>query len=197
MDNSKYYSLSKNNNIIVKVSSTDSDAEFFSKRGFEDKVDEYVTKVNVLLSRSGSEISKPYSRSSLASSFSSLEPMTEESFNKARDAIIKFNVDYDDANEKLDSIPRRKMEEYITVFPAKHPRLASYADVNKIWSALTVRSTGSFDFDETRTDDSILADMKILYSMLHDAEERNDDTVIKNFLKAIGDGWDETLSLVL
>lgn len=192
---SEFYSLTRRNSIIVATHSGGMSAEFFAKRGWQNQVDDFVMKANVLLARSGVDNYVPYSRESLAVSFSDIEPLPSDAFNSAREMITKFNQDYDVHEAKRNGMSQRAMEEYITLFPSKHPKLASYSDVNKIWAALTFKTTGTFDADEMRDDEQIVSDLKTLYSLLSNAEANNDRSTIDNFLKAVGEGFSNSPSV--
>jgi len=184
-----YYSLGRMNTIVARVINDGESAEFFPKRGWEDEVESFKLRAEVLTNRSGSELIKPYTRTVLFGQFKNTEVMDEASFNKAVAEIEQFNAQYDTRQNQIDEMTNAQLGVYITEFSSKHPKLANYAEVNKIWTALSVAATDSFDDEEERSDEDIRDDLKALYSILRDAEERNDRSVIQSMLTAIGEDW--------
>ena len=180
----KYYALADGNMIVARVSDSGDSAVFFAKRGWQDDVDAFEETVEV---RKARQESAPYDEAVLKNAFSDLVEISSDLFDSAVGQINTFNQEYDNNQAQLEGMTDHDMGFFITEFPARRPRLASYEDINKLWTAMFVVSTGGGDDEGVRTPEQTRADLKALYSLLKNAENTNDGSTIRNLVRSLGD----------
>jgi hypothetical protein len=180
-----YYSLGRLNPIVARVTNDGESAEFFAKRGWQDDVDNMVLEANVIVSQAAGEARKPFSAAFISSKFPQTELLSEEGFNQALSDIEDFNTKYDLRQSEIKEMSDFQLGQYIIEFSSKHPKLANYSEVDRIWNALSRISLGSDELEEERSDEQIRDDLETLYSLLRDAADRNDKSVITSLLTMI------------
>lgn len=198
----KFYILTKGATMLLRVDS-DISGEFFAKRGWQEDADSVETEMQARILNDRS--SRPYNSVSIKRRFSDAIEVSEESFNSALDDLNHFNEKYDANVSEVNAMSLADLKTYILTSPSRMPSLVSYSDLNKLWQILYLSSDSSLlEVDEeSRSDDEVLEDIRTLYSLLKDAESSNDNSVIRNLIRAAGDnvtsevfGIDSSLQLV-
>tara|TARA_Y100000004_G_scaffold37106_1_gene39855 strand:- start:1753 stop:2406 length:654 start_codon:yes stop_codon:yes gene_type:complete len=187
----KYYQLGKFNTIVAKVPDTsERSIELTAKIGWDDDIENFKRSVETLR-----PLNIPmYTKNRLEFAFGKLIEIDKAAYDDSLQAINEYNAEQDRVMQEIENTPLPEIREYITTFPINHPNVASYKDINRLWSALWIirdpdyETEGGQEFSRA-TEEEEIEDIRSIYGILKSAT--TDRRIIPSILNVINEGLDQ------